>query len=127
VEVGVSEQAIQIIEIIAAVAGIILSPLGIVLAIIAYAQYILPPKSELTTQLQENPSLPQNMQVVDATFKGCNEAYQWLQQIQNANEIKLDEHLLFPAIKHYETIFQNELRSADAAMERWEKLRKTRA
>jgi len=86
-----------------------------------YAQYLLPPRSDLAVQLVTNPTLKDTVQVVNVSFQSCNEAYAWLKAV--SPEL-LRSHQLLPSLQQYEALFGQQLRGSETAFDYWEAIRK---
>lgn len=89
-----------------------------------YAQYLLPPQSELETKLLTDPQLKSNIEVVNHSFATCNNAYAWLKQLKEQNAALLGDHKLLPYVLQHEQMFNYQLRNAAQACEFWESFKK---
>lgn len=90
-----------------------------------YSQYILPRRSEFEKRTREDPLLQQHIEVVNMTSNICNEAYQVLGEIRKNIQSVMDQHVLYPMLVDYETRFKNQVRTADAAIDNWERIKST--
>lgn len=89
-----------------------------------YAQYLLPPTSELGARMAENQNVLQHIEIVNLTHRTCNEAYAWLKNVKDSLSVVLDKHAMLPTILVYEKMFNDQLRNAQSTMEYWENLKR---
>ena len=91
-----------------------------------YAQYLLPPRSELATQRAENLSLQHNIQVVEHSLQTCKQAYEWLKQAKSNIPEQMNKNAILPTLIQYESIFMTQLRPSEAAFDYWETIKSQR-